>query len=122
MGPSAAATTSPMPSQAMGRRLDMRERTASRATIVACAGLLTLGACAAPFGTAMDGAAPNGAAVPEEVVAMAAPYQDVSSARLMPEDGCYWYRHVGPVETTMLPLRTVGGRPICTRGAARVAG
>ena len=121
MGPFAAVTTSPRPSQAKGRRPDLRKRTASRA-IMACAGLLTLGACAAPFGAAMDGAAPNGAAVPEAVVAMAAPYQDVSSARLMPEDGCYWYRHVGPVETTMLPLRTVGGRPICTQRAAQAAG
>jgi hypothetical protein len=33
----------------------------------------------------------------------------------MPEDGCYWYRYVGPVETTYLPLRTIEGRPICTR-------
>lgn len=50
---------------------------------------------------------------PEQVVAMAAPWQNVASARLMPEDGCYWYEHQGPVETTMLPLRTPDGRPIC---------
>lgn len=52
--------------------------------------------------------------VPEQVVAIAAPGQDLSSARLVPEDGCYWYTHEGPVETTLVPLRTVGGRPICT--------
>lgn len=51
--------------------------------------------------------------LPEQVVAVAAAWQDLSSARLMPEDNCYWYEHVGPVETTMLPLRTAEGRPIC---------
>lgn len=51
--------------------------------------------------------------LPEEVVAVAAPWQDLTTARLMPEDGCYWYQHAGPVETTMLPLRTPEGRPIC---------
>lgn len=51
--------------------------------------------------------------IPEQVAALAAPYQDVSTARLLPRDGCYWYLHEGPVETTLLPLRTVDGRPIC---------
>lgn len=53
--------------------------------------------------------------LPDNVIAMAAPSQDLSTVRIMPEDGCYWYRHVGPVETTYLPLRTTEGRPICTR-------
>lgn len=53
--------------------------------------------------------------LPESVVAMAAPNQDLSSAVILPEDGCYWYQHQGPVETTLLPLRTKEGRPICTR-------
>ena len=48
-----------------------------------------------------------------QVVAMAAPDQDVASARLLPEDNCYWYEHRGPVETTLLPLRTRNGNPIC---------
>jgi hypothetical protein len=52
--------------------------------------------------------------VPEAVVAMAAPDQDVATARLLPEDGCYWYEHSGPVETTLLPLRTANGNRICT--------
>ena len=52
--------------------------------------------------------------VPDQVIAMAAPGQDLSSARLVPEDGCYWYSHRGPVETTLIPLRAVGGGPICT--------
>jgi len=51
--------------------------------------------------------------IPEQVAALAAPYQDVSTARLLPRDGCYWYLHQGPVETTLLPLRTIDGRPIC---------
>ncbi|REC52742.1 hypothetical protein DRV84_15205 [Rhodosalinus sediminis] len=52
--------------------------------------------------------------IPEQVAALAANYQDISTARLLPRDGCYWYLHEGPVETTLLPLRTIDGRPICT--------
>lgn len=51
--------------------------------------------------------------IPENVVAMAAPDQDLSTARLLSEDDCYWYMHAGPVETTLVPLRATGGRPIC---------
>ena len=51
--------------------------------------------------------------LPENIVALAAPDQDLSTARLLREDNCYWYMHAGPVETTLLPLRAVGGRPIC---------
>ena len=46
---------------------------------------------------------------------MAATGQDLQSARLLPEDGCYWYQHSGPVENTFLPLRTRENRMICTR-------
>lgn len=53
--------------------------------------------------------------LPESVLAIAAPYQDLTSVRINEEDGCYEYRHVGPVETTFLPLRATNGRPICTR-------
>lgn len=53
--------------------------------------------------------------LPEDIAALAAPNQNLSTARLLPEDGCYWYSHQGPVETTLLPLRTREGRPICTR-------
>lgn len=52
-------------------------------------------------------------AIPDGVAAMAAPGQDLASARLRPEDNCYWYAYAGPVETTLLPLKTVDGRPIC---------
>jgi len=40
--------------------------------------------------------------------------QDLTTARLRPEDGCYWYEHSGPVENTLVPLRSAGGNPICT--------
>ncbi|CAM4045871.1 hypothetical protein [Palleronia rufa] len=76
-------------------------------------GLLALAACAGP---PMDSTEPE-PAIAEEVLiqlsALAAPYQDLQSVQLRPQDGCYWYSHSGPVETTMLPLRTVDGRPIC---------
>lgn len=49
----------------------------------------------------------------EAVIAMASPDQNVATARLLPEDGCYWYEHNGPVETTLLPLTTPNGNPIC---------
>jgi len=53
--------------------------------------------------------------LPEGVLAIAAPFQDLNAVMIDPTDGCYVYRHAGPVETTFLPLRTKGGRPICTR-------
>lgn len=53
--------------------------------------------------------------VPESVTAAAASYQDLSNLRIQPEDGCYWWQWVGPVETTYLPLVTPDGRRICTR-------
>lgn len=53
--------------------------------------------------------------VPEGVVALAAPNQDLTTVQIDPADGCYVYRHVGPVETTMLPLRATNGRPICSQ-------
>jgi hypothetical protein len=76
--------------------------------------LLTLGACAVPIGT--EGAQEQGISpdAMEQIAALAAPYQDLSTVERRPGDGCYWYRHVGPVETTMLPLRTPEGNPICS--------
>ncbi len=59
--------------------------------------------------------------LPEEIIAIAAPYQDLSAVRVDPATGCYVYRHIGPVETTLLPLRTVDGRPICTEAAVTAA-
>ncbi|WP_227272133.1 hypothetical protein [Roseobacter weihaiensis] len=74
--------------------------------------IAVLAGCAA--GVNGSGSAPGGN-LPEGVIALAGPNQDLSTARLLEKDGCYWYRHTGPVETTDLPLRTAEGRPICTR-------
>ena len=95
----------------------LRLRTPGR-TLFLLASLLALGACAVPFAETTDPDTGLSADVMTRLSAMAAPYQDLRSVRLRPEDGCYWYRHVGPVETTMLPLRTVDGRRICTQREA----
>ena len=82
------------------------------------AAALLLAACEAPVEAGREAGREGGAAtraVPDAVRELAAPYQDVSTARVLEEDGCYWYRHVGPVETTLLPLRTAEGRRICAR-------
>ena len=55
------------------------------------------------------------AELPEGVLAIAAPFQDLKAVKIDPLDGCYVYRHIGKVETTFLPLRAQNGRPICTR-------
>ncbi|MFW5655030.1 MAG: hypothetical protein ACOCYW_05210 [Roseicyclus sp.] len=52
--------------------------------------------------------------LPEQLLAVVAPGQDMSSVRLE-SDGCYWYRYAGPVEVTYLPLLTRDNRMICTR-------
>lgn len=80
--------------------------------------LLALGACTVPIDRATDKSTGFLKELPEGVALIAAPYQNLEEVILKPEDGCYWYRHVGPVETTMLPLRTVEGRPICTQLSA----
>jgi len=53
--------------------------------------------------------------LPEGLAEAAAPGQNMHAIRIQPDDGCYWYEHVGPVETTLLPLLTRDGRPICSR-------
>lgn len=63
-------------------------------------------------GSASDGVLMN---VPEGVLSIAGPYQDLNAVRINPADGCYEYRHSGPVETTFLPLRSTAGNPICSR-------
>jgi len=55
--------------------------------------------------------------LPERIVEIAGPNQDLNAVKVDPVDGCLVYRHVGPVETTFLPLRNKQGRPICTRAA-----
>jgi len=51
--------------------------------------------------------------LPPTLIALVAPGQDVATARLLQDDNCYWYEHRGQVETTLLPLTTAEGRPIC---------
>jgi len=83
-----------------------------RNTAYAAAFLFSAACTAQPVET--TGSPNQSRGLSEAVAARAAPGQDLSSARLVPEDGCYWYEHRGPVETTLVPLRTVGGAPLCT--------
>ena len=76
---------------------------------------LMLGACSISLVGESQTTDPRIGELPESVASIADPNQDLLSARLRPEDGCYWYRYAGPVETTLLPLRTVDGRPICAQ-------
>lgn len=87
------------------------EMTRAKAFLVTPLILLGLAACepVPPSGGT------GGVTVPESVSSIAAPFQDLTTARIRAEDGCYWYTHRGPVETTELPLRTAGGNPICVR-------
>lgn len=83
--------------------------------LLLCISPLALSACASV--APEEDASENGfiKELPEDVLAIAAPFQDLNAVMIDPTDGCFVYRHAGPVETTFLPLRTVGGRPICTR-------
>ncbi len=77
---------------------------------------LFLGACAAtgPIETSLD--SPGFIEeLPEQVLAVVGPNQNLRTVRVLPDDGCYWYEWSGPVETTYLPLNTTEGRQICTR-------
>lgn len=80
--------------------------------------LLALGACTVPANQ-VDKSTGFIKELPESVALIAAPYQNLREVVLKTEDGCYWYRHVGPVETTMLPLRTKEGRSICTDAGSK---
>jgi hypothetical protein len=51
--------------------------------------------------------------IPQAVVNIADPRQNLTTARLRDQDNCYWYQHTNPLEVTPLPLRTIDGRPIC---------
>lgn len=75
--------------------------------------LLVLSACAAPMpGTETEPGFFE--ELPEGLAETAMPGQPLHAVRIQP-DGCYWYQHVGPVETTMLPLRSRAGGMICSR-------
>lgn len=76
---------------------------------------LLLTACAETGGGATTASASRDVTtLPEGVLAIAAPGQDLTSV-MVDETGCYVYLYRGPVETTYLPLRSTTGRPICTR-------
>ena len=51
--------------------------------------------------------------LPESLLAIVGPNQNLNTVMLDPTDGCYVYQYVGPVETTFVPLRSVRGRVIC---------
>ena len=72
-------------------------------------GALLLGAC----DTTAQNPTQNIGNLPEAVLELAGPGQNLATARFQEEDGCYWYEHNGPVEKTLLPLRTASGNPMC---------
>lgn len=74
-----------------------------------------LGACSQSNVNSQGSEAPP--PLPANIALLAAPNQDLTTAFLRPEDNCFWYTHVGPVETTLLPLRSTGGIPICVKPA-----
>jgi hypothetical protein len=77
---------------------------------------LLLGACATTGPTEVSLENPGFIEeLPEGVMAIVAPNQNLQTVRVLPEDGCYWFQRTGPVETTFLPLNTREGRQICTR-------
>lgn len=82
-------------------------------TVLSIGLLATLTAC----GPASVGSGGFMRDVPEDVVAIAAPNQNLQSVKLKEEDNCFWYEHKGPVETTLLPLMSKRGRHICMRPA-----
>lgn len=77
--------------------------------------------CTVPDGPAVNEETGFIKELPEGVIAIAAPYQNLDAVRISAEDGCYWYLHDGPVESTLLPLRTVEGSPICTQAGLQPA-
>lgn len=99
------------------RGIARHRRLAPRLAVLALAPL-ALTACAPAIDPLQAG--PDGflRPVPEEVAALAAPGQDLSRVRLRSADRCFWYLHAGPVEDTMIPLRTPRGNPICAPSTA----
>lgn len=84
------------------------------AWLMGCATLL-IAACGKYEGGNGDPSSQIIGELPEGVRAIAATNQDLNAVRINPSDGCYVFRYAGPVETTFLPLKSVDGRPICTR-------
>lgn len=85
----------------------MQKRTAAIAM-----SLLVAAGCTAQTGDkAAEASSPY--PIPDQVVAIAGPGQDLTTATLVAADDCYWYYHAGPVETTLVPLRAANGNQIC---------
>ncbi|MFD1881288.1 hypothetical protein [Paracoccus pacificus] len=80
-------------------------------TVAIAMSLLAAAGCTTAGNTAAEKASPY--PIPEQVVAIAGPNQDLTTARLDPADNCYWYYYAGPVETTLVPLRAANGNQIC---------
>lgn len=75
-----------------------------------------LSGCVTPSGVAnMDPNLKKRVTLPPDVAETVAPGQDTSDIRVDARDGCLMYRHVGPVETTYIPLRNKKGRAICLK-------
>ena len=80
-----------------------------------CVSPFLVAACSATSGTEVTTNSGFIRNLPEQVLEIAAPNQDLSRVKIDPADGCFIYEYAGPVETTFLPLRSVRGRPICTQ-------
>ncbi len=81
-----------------------------RKTAILIAGALAVAGCTTTPSLDADGAFTE---LPEPLLVLAAPYQNLNKVRLDQNDNCFWYLHEGPVERTWLPLRTAEGNPIC---------
>lgn len=88
-----------------------------RTLLVLGTAALALTACDETTQSGADGG-PFISPLPDRITSLADPKQDLNAVKVDPVDGCLVYRHVGPVETTFLPLRSRDGRPICTRAPA----
>lgn len=51
--------------------------------------------------------------LPESVLSVVGPKQDLENTKIDPETGCVFYLHKGQVETTWIPLRSKTGGAIC---------
>jgi hypothetical protein len=83
--------------------------------------VISLGACTEMQTGTLAGGSDATVELPESVRAIAAPNQNLDTVVLLEEDNCYWYEHRGPVETTLLPLRTTRGNTICVEAAPAAA-
>lgn len=77
-------------------------------------GLIALSACVGPPEVDVPPTLSPRQQQMQEVASLAAPFQNISTAILNPNDNCFYYTHVGPVETIQLALRTPNGSPICS--------